>query len=58
VRVPAVSGVSVRTGVDHYTVPVWYRHEQEVSVTVTPVGAGASNGVAFELKSNHHNDDD
>ncbi len=56
VKVPAVTGVSVRTGDDHYSVPVWYRHEQEVSVTVTPLGGAASNGVEFELKSSHHDD--
>jgi PKD repeat protein len=56
VKVPSVTGYSVRTGDDHYSVPVWYRHEQEVSVTVTPMGGAASNGVEFELKSSHHDD--
>src|SRR5450631_2529461 len=35
------------------TVPVWYRHDKTVSVTVTPTGAAASNAVRFSLDSRH-----
>src|SRR5450631_415415 len=35
------------------TVPVWYRHDNTVSVTVTPKGAAASNAVRFSLDSRH-----
>jgi PKD repeat protein len=57
VIVPAINGVVVDTDSEDWT-PVWYRHDQEVDVTVTPAGAAASNGVEFELKSSRHHDDD
>jgi hypothetical protein len=33
------------------SVPVWYRHDRSVSVTVTPQGAATSNAVGFRLDS-------
>jgi PKD repeat protein len=57
VIVPAINGVVVDTDSEDWT-PVWYRHDQEVDVTVTPAGAAASNGVEFELKSSRHHDGD
>ena len=56
VKVPEQPRVMVLSSSKH-SVPVWYRHDQEVRVTVTPAGAAASNGVEFELKSSTHHDD-
>jgi hypothetical protein len=39
------------------TVPVWYRHDKTVSVTVTPTGAATSNAVRFSLDSRHGHGD-
>jgi PKD repeat protein len=53
VIVPAINSVTTNN-----STPVWYRHDQEVRVTVTPAGAAASNGVEFEVKSSRYSHDD
>ncbi len=55
VRVPEQPRVMVLSGSKH-SEPVWYRHDQEVRVTVTPKAAAASKSVEFEMKatSRHH----
>jgi hypothetical protein len=39
------------------SVPVWYRHDRSVSVTVTPQGAATSNAVGFRLDSRRDHGD-
>jgi PKD repeat protein len=56
VIVPSINSVAVHSESDSRT-PVWYRHDQEVRVTVTPAGSAASNGVEFDVKSSSHHDD-
>ena len=54
VTVPGSVSVSLRSR--RAATPVWYRHDQEVSVTVTPKARAASNAVHFEMKSAHFDD--
>jgi len=54
VRVPAKSGDKV-SSMSATTTPIWYRHGDSFSITVTPAGAVASNAVGFRLDStNEH----
>jgi hypothetical protein len=39
------------------TVPVWYRHDKTVLVTVTPTNAAASNAVRFRVDVRHGHGD-
>ena len=55
VTVPSSSNVVTVFSRTAVTVPVWYRHSEDFSVTVTPEGAVASNAVNFRLdSSNEH----
>ena len=56
VIVPSINSVSVSSSKSDDEGPSWYRHDQEILVTVTPNGAAVSNGVEFEMKSSsrHH----
>ena len=48
-----VPNIAFSMGSKTVAVPVWYRHDQTFSVTVTPTSAAASNAVRFRLDSRH-----
>ena len=50
VKVPEQHGVMVLSRSKH-SEPVWYRHDQEVRVTVTPKAGAASRSVEFDMKA-------
>ena len=50
VTVPSNNAVTVSSR-NPSLMPVWYRHDQRVSVTVTPRGAASSNVMMFKMES-------